>query len=183
MSYKTKNITNGLGEYDFNDIINRKEDLNEYNEDDKKDCIEEMIDNKDDNFDFTPIVNKIIEIQKNMQELDDYFDSLSELQSQKDEQLSDLLHYIENNELKPRQAIQLIKEIKKVRIERRNILNDIEIKRVYDANKNKITASSQRQFFLNAICKRAKELNCNYKNRRYTDEDIQSILKGDVECV
>ena len=56
-----------------------------------------------------------------------------------------------------------------------------EIKRVYDANKNKIIISSQRQLFLNAICKRAKELNCEYKNRRYTEEDMQNILKGDAK--
>ena len=62
---------------------------------------------------YPPLVKKILKIQDELQEIDDYFNELPNLQSKVDEELSDLLHYIENNSLTPKQSAKMIKLIHK----------------------------------------------------------------------
>ena len=126
---------------------------------------------------YPPLVKKILKIQDELQEIDDYFNELPNLQSKVDEELSDLLHYIENNSLTPKQSAKMIKLIHKKRLERRSLLNDYEIKKVYNENRNKISIDSQRPFFISAISSRVKDLGNAYKNRRFTEKEILNILK------
>lgn len=126
---------------------------------------------------YPPLVKKILKIQDELQEIDDYFNELPNLQSKVDEELSDLLHYIENNSLTPKQSAKMIKLIHKKRLERRSLLNDYEIKKVYNENRNKISIDSQRPFFISAISSRVKDLDNAYKNRRFTEKEILNILK------
>lgn len=125
----------------------------------------------------TDITQKIIKIHDELNELDEYFEELPNIQSKKDEEICDLLHYIENNELTPRQSSKMIKLLHQKRLERRNIKNDVEMKRVYNTHKNKIITDTQRPFFLGEIYKKSKELNCEYKNRQLSDEEIKGLLK------
>lgn len=125
----------------------------------------------------TEIVKKIQEVCEKLCVIDNYFDSLNDEQSRVDEELSDLCHYIENNDLKPTQCTKIVKAIKDKRLERREIVKDIEIRRVYNLYKNRLCQSEQRQFFISEIWKAAKNLNTEYKNRRYTDEDFKNLFK------
>ena len=86
---------------------------------------------------YTPIVMQILGINEQLADLDDYFNELPNLQSQIDEELSDLLHYIENNDLTPKQSTKMIKLLKQKRMVRRGLCNDYEIKKVYNAHKGK----------------------------------------------
>lgn len=52
---------------------------------------------KEENESENEVVSKILEITGKLNEIDEYFDSLSSLQSKVDEELSDLLHFIEND--------------------------------------------------------------------------------------
>lgn len=144
-------------------------------EDDTTTETEEVLEEKD--IVYTPIVTQILGINDQLQDLDDYFNELPNLQSQIDEELSDLLHYIENNELTPKQSTKMIKLLQQKRLVRRGLYNDYEIKRVYNAHKSKLAIDTQRQFFLGEIHKKARELNSTYKSRRLTNEQIKELIK------
>lgn len=123
------------------------------------------------------ISKQIINITNLLNDLDEYLNEIPNLQSQIDEELSDLYHYIENNELSTKQSLKMIKLIREKRIIRRGLNNDYEMKKTYISNRNKLLVDSQRQFFLTEIHKKNKELSSKYKNRRLTDEEIKNLIK------
>ena len=123
------------------------------------------------------ISKQIINITNLLNDLDEYLNEIPNLQSQIDEELSDLYHYIENNELSTKQSLKMIKLIREKRIIRRGLNNDYEMKKTYISNRNKLLIDSQRQFFLTEIYKKNKELSSKYKNRRLTDEEIKNLIK------
>lgn len=139
---------------------------------DEKEIIEEI--KKEDN---NNISKQIINITNLLNNLDEYLNEIPNLQSQIDEELSDLYHYIENNELSAKQSFKMIKLIREKRIIRRGLNNDYEMKKTYISNRNKLLIDSQRQFFLTEIHKKNKELSSKYKNRRLTDEEIKNLIK------
>ena len=116
---------------------------------------------------YTPIVMQILGINEQLADLDDYFNELPNLQSQIDEELSDLLHYIENNDLTPKQSTKMIKLLKQKRMVRRGLCNDYEIKKTYSTHRNKLAIETQRPFFLMEIRKTTKKLNQQYRYRRF----------------
>ena len=120
---------------------------------------------------------QILGINEQLADLDNYFNELPSLQSQIDEELSDLLHYIENNDLTPKQSTKMIKLLKQKRMVRRGLCNDYEIKKIYNAHKGKMATDTQRPFFLSEIHKKAKELNSTYKSRQLSDEQIKELIK------
>ena len=126
------------------------------------------------------VVKTLQEITKTLDELDTYYEGLTNelnLQSQIDEELSDLLHYIENNKISILWAYKYIVELKKLRLERRRIKNDMFILGKYSEHKNKIISSGNRQFLMTELYKAEKQLSTPYKNRQYKDEEIEEILK------
>ena len=86
---------------------------------------------------FSPIVSRILGAEEMLKDIDDYFNDLPNLQSQVDEELSDLLHYIENNNLSAKECAKMIKLIKQKRLIRRGLCNDYEIKKTYSTHRNK----------------------------------------------
>lgn len=126
---------------------------------------------------YTPIVMQILGINEQLEDLDNYFNELPNLQSQIDEELSDLLHYIENNDLTSKQSTKMVKLLKQKRMVRRGLCNDYEIKKVYNTHKGKLAIDTQRPFFLSEIYKKAKELNSTYKSRQLSDEQIKELIK------
>lgn len=61
------------------------------------------------------------------QDIDKRLQKLSEEQSIADIKQSDILHYIENHNLNASQSCKLVKQLKKVRKERREIKNEIDV--------------------------------------------------------
>ena len=61
------------------------------------------------------------------QDIDKRLQKLSEEQSVADIKQSDILHYIENQNLNASQSCKLVKQLKKVRKERREIKNEINV--------------------------------------------------------
>lgn len=124
----------------------------------------------------TNVIDKIIETSKILNELDEYKDSLPTLLSNVDSKLSDLYHLIENNSLKTNQCYRVVKEIKKLRIERRKIKNDMELFKTYESDNSKLLNYEYRKFLLNNIKLTNKKLQSTYKNRVYTEEEITQLL-------
>ncbi|MBO7614756.1 MAG: hypothetical protein J6T15_03575, partial [Bacilli bacterium] len=84
------------------------------------------------------ILEEITNATKILDVIENYNDGLCDALSNQDQKISDLLHFIENNNINAAQSCHLIKEIKKVRMERRKVKNDMELARVYKDNINKL---------------------------------------------
>ena len=127
------------------------------------------------------VLKTITEIVNKLNEIDNYDSSLSQLLSECNEREQDLLHYIENNKINIVWCYKYVRELKNVREKRRNIKNDIERIMKFKEQKTKLASTiDNRQLMIAELNKREKQLNCPYKNRRYTEEELQKILKGGV---
>lgn len=125
------------------------------------------------------VLKTITEIVNKLNEIDNYDSGLSQLLSECDEREQDLLHYIENNKINMLWCYKYVRELKNIREKRRNIKNDIERIMKFKEQKTKLASTmDNRQLMLAELNKREKQLNCPYKNRRYTEEELQKILKG-----
>lgn len=125
------------------------------------------------------VLKTITEIVNKLNEIDNYDSGLSQLLSECNEREQDLLHYIENNKINMLWCYKYVRELKNIREKRRNIKNDIERIMKFKEQKTKLASTmDNRQLMLAELNKREKQLNCPYKNRRYTEEELQKILKG-----
>lgn len=48
----------------------------------------------------------------------------------------------------------------------------------YESNKTKLLTNNNRQFLVTELHKKEKSLDTEYKNRVYSEEDMNNILKG-----
>lgn len=123
------------------------------------------------------IVEEVKEVISKLNAIDSYNSSLSQQLSIIDKKQQDILHLIESQKISAFEAYRIIKELRQVRFERRKIKNDMELLRVYDENKNKLSSNENRQFLLHEVCKKEKNLNTEYKYQEYTKEELESIIK------
>ena len=123
------------------------------------------------------IVEEVKEVISKLNEIDSYNSSLPQQLSIIDKKQQDILHLIESQKISAFEAYRIIKELRQVRFERRKIKNDMELLRVYDENKNKLSSNENRQFLLHEVCKKEKNLNTEYKYQEYTKEELESIIK------
>ena len=124
------------------------------------------------------VVEEIKEIVVRLNRLSELYDELPKQQSNVDSKICDILHLIESGNLKTNECYRIIRELKKQRIERRQIKNNFAILQVFNTHINKLTLEDNRKFLLNEINKENKKINSEYKNRIYTSEEIDNILKG-----
>jgi len=124
------------------------------------------------------LVDKVVKVNELLNEIDDYGNSLEVKLSVVNGKIQDLLHYIENNKINVLWCYSVIRQIKNLREERRKIKNDIELFAKYNDNRAKLLAKNGRKYLEGEMIKKEKSLQTDYKNRQYSDEDIQEILKG-----
>ena len=125
------------------------------------------------------LIEEITNAIKKLDEEEEYTDKLCDALSNADQKTSDLLHYIENNNINAAQSCHLIKEIKKVRIERRKIKNDMELARAFKDNVGKLINTENRKMILSKLHKTSKQLETEYHNRIYSKEELTEILDGE----
>lgn len=124
------------------------------------------------------IIDEVKKIILKLNELDDLYEDLPKQLSEVDTKICDILHLIESNNLKTNECYRIIRELKKQRMKRRQIKNNYTILQVFNTHINKLPLEENRSFLLNEINKKNKEINSEYKNRIYTSEEIDNILKG-----
>lgn len=118
----------------------------------------------------------LIEVQKLLQVLEDKYLDLPKKQSEVDSKLSDIYHYIENNNLNTNQRYRAVGAIARLRKERREILNEYELLKTYKLHEQKLCEESNRKMLIAELGKREKSLDLEYKNRVYTEEELQKII-------
>lgn len=123
------------------------------------------------------IKEKIIEVSKILDELDDFENSISETDKYYDLKLSDLYHKLEEMKLNSKFCYRFCKELKSVLKERREHKNEVMIFSKYRSNDKKLNAGkNNRQLMLSEINKREKNINLPYNYRIYTEEELEKIL-------
>ena len=123
------------------------------------------------------IVEEIKEISDKLNEIDNYNSGLGQQLSSIDKKQQDILHYVENNKLSAFGCYRLFKELKKVRLVRRKIKNDMELSKIYLEQRNKLLSTDNRKFLIQALYKKEKSLNSEYKMQEYKEEELESIIK------
>lgn len=123
------------------------------------------------------ILEKIKLVFATLDEIDDYVNELNDKLSKLDLMQQDILHLIETENLDAKRCCRVIKELKKIRINRRNIKNNIEISNKYNEQRERISRKDNRKFLLVELFKREKIINKKYNYRVYTQEEINNILK------
>ena len=124
------------------------------------------------------VKDKIVEVIDILDEIDEYDNSLAGGLSNADSKLSDLYHVIEINKLKTNECYRIIQELHKVLLERRKIKDDIALLNVFKSQKDRLPGDKTRAFLKQSIYKESNKLNSSYKNRVYTEEEINGILGG-----
>ena len=125
------------------------------------------------------VLDEIQEISSHYDLLQNYLNNLTNELSIVDSKISDIQHYIENNKLEAFECYRIIKEYKKILLERRKIKNDMELSRVFNQEQHKIMSLENRKFLLNSLYKANNKLNnAIYKNRIYQDGELEQICGG-----
>lgn len=109
------------------------------------------------------VIHEIESVVKILSKIDEYDDSLSNKLSYCDMATCDILHYIENEKMDAVKMCKVIRELKRIRIDRRKIKNDMVILRTFNNNKVKLTNTSNLKFLMNEISKTNNHLKKNIK--------------------
>ena len=114
-----------------------------------------------------------------LEENENYYQELFELQSQTDKKIDYWLHYIELEKVPVTQSYKIIKELKRLRNLRRQYKNEMALMRVFKDNEQKLCNISNRKILLNQICRTDnKQQNAKYSYDAYTEEEKKEILGG-----
>lgn len=123
------------------------------------------------------IYEKISQVIILLDEIDDMIKN-QPIELQKiDLEISDWLHYIENNDIDERTSIKILNKLKELRQIRRTLHKEYEIENTYKNHSSKMMGNNTRQLLLSEINKTIKQLDSEYKNRILTDDDIKNILE------
>lgn len=109
--------------------------------------------------------------------LDKIIETDSQRQSDKDLEISDYLHILEDLDTDAPDEIftRLGRKISTLRKERRHLKNEYLLINEYQQIKARLSSKENRQFITSSMHKRVKELNQPYNFRVLTDEDIKSL--------
>lgn len=123
------------------------------------------------------ILNKIKQVVKILDEIEDYYNSLPDRQSELDKKISDLYHYIETQKMTSKSSYRMIKELKSVLDERRILKQEHSILNVFDNNKARLNLKTNRAMLLADVNKENKLQNSTYKYRVYTEEELKNKME------
>lgn len=122
--------------------------------------------------------NQLQVIVNQLDELDELGKQCSVEQSKCDQEISDWLHRIQNEDLDDTEYIKIGKKIKEVRIKREHIYNVWELYKVYTNEKERLQDKGNRIFLMNTMRSRYNQFGKDYNNRVLTENDINETKKG-----
>lgn len=122
------------------------------------------------------VKDKIVEVSKLLDELDEQKPNLVNALSECDLKLSDLYHYVEHNKMDAKACCRMIKELKKVLIERREVKINLAVISSFEMQKQKIVSHDNRKIMLSQVCKCYKDEGQDYVYRIYTEEELKELL-------
>ena len=130
------------------------------------------------------ILEKIKQIVRLLHENEESIEILKNKLSDSDKKIDYWLHYIELENVPVTQSYRIIKEIKRLRQERRTCKNELSLMRTFKDNEQKLCNDQNRDILLNVVCKtNRKQEEAVYSYDAYSQEEINQILgnKGGIE--
>ena len=123
------------------------------------------------------ILEKVINVSNILLELDTFENEISDKLSYYDSKVSDLYHFLENMPLNSKQCYRFCKELKLILNERRKYKQNLAIFQKFKTNRQKlISDKSNRSILISNLHKEYKNLNLPYKNRIYTEEELNEKI-------
>lgn len=109
--------------------------------------------------------------------IEDNEKNLQEKQAEYDNKIQWVLHYIENNSINTKTSYRLMRELKKLRKERREVKNNIDLLRSFHESEDKLKGKENRCMLLGQLRRvRNRQDNWVYNNDCYSNEEIEKIL-------
>lgn len=103
---------------------------------------------------------------------------LQEKQAEYDNKIQWVLHYIENNSINTKTSYRLMRELKTLRRERREVKNNLDMLRSFHESEDKLKGVDNRCMLLGQLRRvRNRQDNWVYNNECYTKEELQRILE------
>lgn len=130
------------------------------------------------------ILEKIKQIVRLLHENEESIEVLKNKLSDSDRKIDYWLHYIELENVPVTQSYKIIKEIKKLRQERRICKNELSLMRTFKDNEQKLCNDQNRDILLSVVCKtNRKQEEAVYSYDAYNQEEINQILgnKGGIK--
>lgn len=130
------------------------------------------------------ILEKIKQIVRLLHENEESIEILKNKLSDSDRKIDYWLHYIELENVPVTQSYKIIKEIKRLRKERRICKNELSLMKVFKDNEQKLCNDQNRDILLNVVCKtNRKQEEAVYSYDAYNQEEINQILgnNGGIE--
>lgn len=124
------------------------------------------------------ILEKIKEVVKLLDELEDYDNDLPSKQSDIDQRISDIYHYVENTRMTTKNSYRVVKELKTLLLERREFKQDQSLLATFENNKAKLNLKSNRAMMLADMHKAQKNLDTEYKFRIYDKDEFVKQMEG-----
>lgn len=123
------------------------------------------------------VLDNICNAIRLLEDNEEYFEKLFTLQSLTDKKIDYWLHYIELEPVKVTESYRIIKELHKLRSERRIYKNQLELMKVFHDNESKLCNEGSRKILLNQIYKTSnRQKNAQYGYDAYTKEEADEIL-------
>lgn len=94
---------------------------------------------------------------------------------------TDLLHILENGTFRSYELVRIANELKAVSKERRVAKENYELIDNFLKGLGNLQSDGGRHMLKEALHRRYREINSEYRNRIYTDEDIERIIGGTYE--
>lgn len=113
---------------------------------------------------------------KKLDEIDERINNQSSENQEIDYKISDILHYIENNELNDKECVKIVQLLKEFRLIRRSLRNEYEIEKTYKENSSKMMGNNTRGLLMAEINKKVKQLDNEYKYRVLSEEEIVKLI-------
>lgn len=122
------------------------------------------------------VIQKIKQVIELIDEIDNLINTQAKTLQEIDLELSDWLHFIENNDVTEKQCVIVIKRIKELRLIRKSLHKEHAIEKTYKDNSSKMMGNNTRQMLLSEINKTISQWEKEYNNRIITDEQILEII-------
>ncbi len=116
-------------------------------------------------------------------EVEKMINSNGERQQKTDFMLCDLEHSLENETLTDTEIIGIGRKIQELRKDRRCLRNEFELIKKFIELKNRLLETNNRAIFKSNMNTTMKNLNQPYKNRVFTEEDMEEIKKSQEKSV
>ena len=116
-------------------------------------------------------LKEVIKAINTISDFEDNKDSLVEELSKSDTEISDLLHFLENENFNARDGYKVAKRIKEARQKRRKAKNGISLIQTFEQNSNKLINSDNRRMLISILGREEKRLSNTEYNYRIIDKE------------